>query len=204
MPPLIRLAEYSPVLKSLLVVACLLLPLQAMATPKTLVPEESQIEFVVKEMGVPVSGRFKRFDMALDFDPARPEHASAWLRIDVGSLSTGNEEADAIAVDADWMDKARAPFAEFRSTSIRILGPGRFEASGTLTMRNRQRVVSVQFASAEGPGGRTILNGSFVIRRRDFGIGGGVWNQDGVVAEEIPVKAHLTFVPASTTSRPKP
>src|SRR5476649_2941408 len=85
------------------------------AAPRSLLPEGGQIEFVVKQMGVPVPGKFKRFEAAIDIDPVKPEKSSANVRIDIGSLSTGNEEADAVAVGPDWMDKAHAPYAIFRS-----------------------------------------------------------------------------------------
>src|SRR5476649_1620240 len=109
------------------------------AAPRSLLPEEGQIEFVVKEMGVPVPGKFKRFEAAVDIDPAKPEKSSANVRIDIGSLTTGNDEADAVAVGPDWLDKGRAPYAVFKSVSMRDLGGGRYEAKGTLSIRNRER-----------------------------------------------------------------
>jgi polyisoprenoid-binding protein YceI len=172
----------------------------ALATPRSLVPEESQIEFTVKEMGVPVSGQFKRFEAQIDIDPAKPEKSSANMRIQIGSLTTGNEEADAIAVDPDWLDKARAPHALFKSTSIRVLGGGHYEARGALSIRNKEHDIIIQFISSEQAGGKTVISSDFVIKRSEFGIGGGIWNESGVVAEEIPVKVRLMLAPAATKS----
>jgi polyisoprenoid-binding protein YceI len=168
----------------------------ACAAPRALVPAESRIEFVVKEMGVPVHGVFKRFESTIDIDLARLPQSSALLKIDVGSLSTGTDEADAIAVDKDWLDKARAPFAVFRTTAIRALAPGRFEARGQLSLRNVSRDFTIQFTSADQAGGRTLIASEFVIRRADFGIGAGEWNEPGIVAEEIPVKVLLMLAAA--------
>src|ERR1035437_9481741 len=96
--------------KSLLVATFLVFSsFTAFASPRALVPEEGQIEFIVKEMGVPVSGKFKRFEAAIDIDAIKPEKSSASMRIDIGSLATGSDEADALAVGPDWLDKARAP-----------------------------------------------------------------------------------------------
>jgi len=58
-----------------------------------LLPEEGRIEFIVKELGVPVSGKFKRFEAAIDIDPVKPEKSSDAMRINIGSLSTGNIRA---------------------------------------------------------------------------------------------------------------
>ncbi len=189
--------------KAILLAACLACStLNAFATPRTLLPEESQIEFTVKEMGVPVSGQFKRFEAAIDIDPAKPERSSASMRIQVGSLTTGNDEADAIAVDPDWLDKTHAPVALFKSASIRVLGGGRYEAKGALSIRNKERDIVIQFISSEQAGGRTVISSDFVIKRSEFGIGGGVWNEGGIVAEEIPVKVRLMLAPTATKSNP--
>ncbi len=183
---------------ALLLSACLALaPAATWAAPRTLLPDESAIEFSVKEMGVAVSGRFKRFDAAIDIDAARPEKSSATVRVDVGSLTTGNDEADAIAVDADWLDKAHARTAMFRSTNIRVLAAGRYEAKGLLSIRNTERDIAFQFSSVDQPDGKTIINGEFALARSRFGIGGGVWNQGDVIADAIPVKVRLVLAPVA-------
>jgi polyisoprenoid-binding protein YceI len=189
--------------KSMVVATCLAFAsIIAFATPRTLLPEEGQIEFVVKEMGVPVPGKFKRFEAAIDIDPVKPEKSSANVRIDIGSLATGNEEADAIAVGPDWLDKAHAPYATFKSVSMRELGRGRYEAKGTLNIRNKERDIVIQFSTTDQAAGKTVINSEFIIKRSEFGIGAGVWNEGGVVAEEIPVKIRFTLTPAATKSSP--
>jgi polyisoprenoid-binding protein YceI len=165
------------------------------AMPRELAPEESKIEFVVKEMGVPVAGQFKRFEAVIDIDSGKLEQSHITMRIDIGSLTTGNEEADSLAIGADWLDRAHAPFGTFKSSAIRALGGGRYEAKGTLNIRNRARDIVFQFSSIDQPSGKTVVAGDFVIKRSEFGIGGGEWNQAGVVAEEIPVKVRLTLAP---------
>ena len=183
---------------SLLLSACLLLAsFSAGASPRTLLPEESVIEFSVKEMGVPVPGKFKRFDAAIDIDAVKPEKSSATVRIDVGSLTTGNDEADAIAVDPDWLDKPHAAYAVFKSSAIRMLAPGRFEAKGTLSIRNKERDFVVQFSSADQPDGKMLVTSEFAIARSQFGVGGGVWNQGDVVAETVPVQVRLVLAPVA-------
>ena len=158
--------------------------------------DQSQIEFTVKQMGVPVTGKFKKFDAALDIDLAKPEKSSAAIRIDIGSLATDNDEADAIAVGADWLDKVRAPLAIFQSTSIRALSAGRFEAKGSLSLKSVARPITLQFASSDQADGKTVITSEFKINRSEFGIGAGVWNQSGVVAEVILVKVKLLLSPA--------
>jgi len=189
--------------KSLLVATFLVFSsITAFASPRALVPEEGQIEFIVKEMGVPVSGKFKRFEAAIDIDPVKPEKSSANMRIDIGSLATGNDEADALAVGADWLDKAHAPYAIFKSASIRELSKGRYEAKGTLNIHNKEREFAIQFSATDQSGGKTIVTSEFIIKRPDFAIGAGEWNEGDVVSPEILVKVRLALAPAAAKSPP--
>jgi polyisoprenoid-binding protein YceI len=172
----------------------------AFAAPRAVLPEESQIEFVVKEMGVPVSGKFKRFDAAIDIDATKPEKSSVNLRIDISSLATGSDEADAVAVGPDWLDKARAPYATFKSASMRELSKGRYEVKGTLNIHSKERELVVQFNSIDQASGKTIITSEFVIKRPDFNIGAGEWNEVDVVSPEILVKVRLALAPAAAKS----
>lgn len=188
---------------SLLSVSCV-----ALAAPRPLIASESKIEFSVKEMGVAVPGEFTRFQANIDINPEKLEKSSADLHIEVGSLTTGSEEADAIAVDPNWLDKDHAPHAIFKSSAIKVLAAGRFEAKGTLSIRNKARDLVIQFNSADQADGKTVITSNFIIKRSEYGIGGGIWNEGGVVAEEIPVKVKLTLgkpkavEPVKATAKP--
>lgn len=171
------------------------------AIPRPVVSAESRIDFVVKEMGVPVKGTFAHFESTVDIDPVDPARSSAFLKIDVSSLTTASEEADAVAMDKDWLDMGHARYATFRSSSFRALGGGRFEADGQLSLRNRSRALVLQFTSVDQPSGRTLITSDFVIHRSDFGIGGGEWNAPGVVAEDIPVNVRLVLGAPGSASR---
>lgn len=167
----------------------------AIAAPRVLLPNQSAILFTVKEMGVPVSGRFRRFEALVDIDDATPERSKAELRIEIRSLTTGNDEADAIAIDANWLDAGHAPYAVYKSSTIRALSPGRYEAKGSLTIRNQTRELVMQFTSTKQASGNLDVSGEFIINRSDFGIGGGEWNQADIVAKEVAVKVHLVLAP---------
>ena len=163
----------------------------AMAAPRGVMVEGSEIVFRVKEMGVPVPGKFKRFEANIDIDPLRPDQSNASLRIDIGSLTTGNDEADAIAVDANWLDKRHAPFATFKTSAIRALSPGHFEATGSLNLRNKERVLTLQFTTVDQADGKTLVHSTFNIDRSTYGIGAGEWNEPGIVDEKIEVEVRL-------------
>ena len=58
-------------------------------------PARSEISFVSKQMGVPVEGRFRKFDAQIAFDPKKPEAGKVAFTIDLGSTTLGNPETDA-------------------------------------------------------------------------------------------------------------
>jgi polyisoprenoid-binding protein YceI len=181
----------------LILTALLLSSVNVSARPMVLLPGESRVEFTVTEMGVLVSGTFKRFEAKVDFDAEKPDRSGAELRIETASVDTGNSEADEIARNSDWLDTAHAPHAGFKSTAIRKPGGNRYEAVGTLTIRDRARDIVVRFDSSEPAKDKTVLSGDFTLKRSEFGIGGGVWNEGDVVSDEVVVKVTLALTPQS-------
>ena len=58
----------------------------APACAQTVVPAQSEIAFTSKQMGVPVDGKFRKFDAQVAFDPKRPEAAKIGFTIDLVRL----------------------------------------------------------------------------------------------------------------------
>lgn len=78
-----------------------------------LLPAQSEIVFVSKQMGVPVEGRFKKFDAQLAFDPAKPETSKIAFTVDVASATLGVPETDAELPKATWFNTSKFPQATF-------------------------------------------------------------------------------------------
>lgn len=182
-----------PAFARLATAALLLAAGVAQAAPRPLIAANSRIEFSIKEMGVTVSGQFMRFDAAIDLDPAKPESSSAKISVDIASLITGDHDADAIAVDQPWLNKAAFPKALFTSEAITPVGTNRYEVKGALTIRGKTRMITVPLMTTAQGDGRLIASGSFSLKRSDFGIGGGEWNEGDVVADDVAVTFRLTF-----------
>ena len=104
-------------------------------SPAKLVPAQSEVAFVTKQMGVPVDGRFKKFDAQISLDPKKPEAGSVAFSIDTGSASLGVPESDAEMPKAVWFNVAKFPQATFKSTAIKGLGNGKFEVAGKLDIK---------------------------------------------------------------------
>jgi polyisoprenoid-binding protein YceI len=164
-----------------------------LAGERPLLADKSEIGFTVTQMGVGVSGHFKRFEAKIALDPARPESGAAEISIDIASLSTGEPEADAEAQAKPWLDAAGFPKATFKSRSVRALGGNRYEVAGLLSIKGRAREITIPFTLEPQPEGVLLARGEFVLRRADFGIGGGEWNEGDLVANEVPVRFRLAL-----------
>jgi polyisoprenoid-binding protein YceI len=160
--------------------------------PAKLVPAQSEVTFVTKQMGVPVDGRFKKFDAQISLDPKKPEAGSVAFSIDTGSATLGVPESDAEMPKANWFNVAKFPQATFKSTAIKGLGNGKFEVAGKLEIKGSVRdvVVPVQITQS---GGNSTAIGSFLLKRLDFKIGEAEWADTTVVANDVTVKFKLAL-----------
>ncbi len=157
-------------------------------------PEQSRVSFVSKQMGVPVSGHFRRFSSQIAFDPARPEAAQARIEVDLASVDAGSREASDEVVGKDWFFVKNFPVAVFEARRVKPLGGNRFEVTGSLTIKGRSKDVTVQVTFMEA-GGIGSFDASFTLKRLDFGIGEGPWGDPGTVADEVQVIVKLVLRP---------
>jgi polyisoprenoid-binding protein YceI len=161
-------------------------------TPAKLVPAQSEVAFVTKQMGVPVDGRFKKFDAQITLDPKKPETGNVAFSIDMLSASMGVPETDSEMPKPIWFNAAKFPQATFQSSAIKGVGAGKFEVAGKLTIKGNVRdvVVPVQITQS---GGNSTATGSFVLKRLEFKIGEAEWADTTVVANDVTVKFKLAL-----------
>jgi polyisoprenoid-binding protein YceI len=152
----------------------------------------SEIAFTSKQMGVPVDGRFRKFDAQVAFDPKKPETAKINFTIDLASVSLGAAEVEAEVVKPDWFDTKKFPQASFQSTAVKAAGPGKYEVAGKLTIKGASQNVSVPVTLAQA-GAATTATGAFVIKRLDYKIGDGDWKDTSMVANDVQVRFKLAL-----------
>jgi polyisoprenoid-binding protein YceI len=162
------------------------------ALAQQVIPAQSEISFVSKQMGVPVEGRFKQWTAQINFDPKKPETGKVGFTIQTGSAGFGAAETDAEVPKPAWFNVAKFPQASFQSTSIKALGGGKFEVHGKLSIKGatQDAVVPVSVTQA---GAASTATGSFVIKRLDFKIGDGEWADTSMVANDVQVKFKLAL-----------
>ena len=163
-----------------------------LAAQQRLLPAQSEIAFTSRQMGVPLQGRFRVFDGQIEFDPKQPEAARIELRIDLASVSLGTSETEAELAKPGWFDTRRFPQASFTSTRVKPAGPGRFDVTGTFTLKGTSRELTVPVMLLQA-GPTTTVSSSFAIRRLDYRIGDGDWSDPSLVADEVQVKFRLAL-----------
>lgn len=176
-------------LAPLLAAVSLLAALPAQAQQKVL-PAQSEIAFVTRQMGVPVEGKFKKFDAQLSFDPKKPAATTVKFTIETGSAGFGSPETDAEVPKAEWFHVAKFPQATFQSTAVKATGPKTLEVSGKLSLKGQVRDVVVPVTLAQA-GATTTATGSFVVKRLEFKIGEGDWADTSMVANDVQVRFKL-------------
>jgi len=177
-------------------VAAIALALPAFAqAPRKVIAEKSHIRFAFKQMNVPVEGRFRKFDATVSFDPKKPEATRAEFEVDLGSIDLGNAEGETEARRKPWLHIEAFPKAKFVAAAVKATGPGRYEATGPLTIKGATQNITAPFTLVDAGGVRTV-EGQFGLRRLQFRIGDGPWADTETVADEVTVR--FRFVIPST------
>ncbi|MCF8167289.1 MAG: YceI family protein [Rhodoferax sp.] len=178
-----------PLALALLLAGLLALPAQAQ---QKLIADQSEISFVSKQMGVPVEGRFKKFEAQIVFDPAKLATSKIALTVDIASATLGAPEVDSELPKAPWFNTAKFPQATFQSSAIKSVGPGKFEVSGKLGIKGNTRDVVIPVSLAAN-GASTVASGTFPIKRLAFSVGDGDWADTSTVADDVQVKFKLAL-----------
>jgi polyisoprenoid-binding protein YceI len=143
-------------------------------------PAHSSVGFEVKHMMIAtVRGLFGEFDGQLEAAEDDPSNSSAWGRVQVASIDTGNAERDEHLRSPDFFDAERYPEIRFETVGIEHLDGGAYEVSGDLTIKDQTRRVQVRATvegAAEDPWGNERVGISIrgEIDRTEFGL---TWQQ---------------------------
>lgn len=175
--------------------ACALMAVAPTAfAQQKLVPAQSSLNFVIKQMGVPVEGQFKTFDAQVVFDPAKLATSRIGFTVDTGSATMGLKEVDVEMPKPVWLSAVKFPQATFQSSAIKPLGGGKFEVQGKLSIKGNARDVTVPVSLAQSGTASnltTTATGAFTIPRLAFKVGEDEWAETSLVADEVQVKFKL-------------
>jgi len=167
-------------------------PMAFAQAPQKIDRAKSFIRFVSKQMNVPVEGQFTRFDATVAFDPAKPEVTKAEFEVDLASIDLGNAEGETEARRKVWLNVEAFPKARFVAESVKAAGPGKYVATGALTIKGASQPVTAPFTLNEAGNTRNV-EGQFTMKRLAFKIGEGPWSDTDTVADEVLVRFRFTL-----------
>lgn len=166
------------------------------ASAQQLLPAQSEMAFTIKQMGVPVEGKFRKWTAQIAFDPKKPEAAKVRFALDTASAGFGHAETDAEIPKPVWFNSLKFPQASFESAAIKASGPGRFSVSGKLSIKGNTRDVTVPVSLVQAGAGANLVttaSGGFSLKRLEFKVGEGEWADTSMVADEVLVKFKLVL-----------
>lgn len=177
-------------MKKALLVTLLGVSLAAGAAALKTDPAKSSVSATFKQMNVPVEAKFKKFDAAIDYDPAAPDKAKATVNVDTASLDLGEADMNKEVAKKEWFNAAQFPKASFVSTGIQSAGAGKLTVSGKLTVKGKSSDVSFPL-TVKADGGKQVFDGALPIKRLAYNIGEGEWKDTSMVADEVIIKFHV-------------
>ena len=151
---------------------------------------KSSVTATARQIGVPMEGKFKKFDATVDFDPAKLATSAAKVEIDVSSFEIGDAETTKEVKGREWFDAAKFPKAVFQSTSIKAGAAGKYDVAGKLTIKGKTVDVVVPASYKQDAGGQ-VFEGVLLIKRTVFNIGDGEWKDTSVVADDVQIKFRI-------------
>lgn len=189
-------------LRKITILALLLLAGQACALEYNQVQlNQSALTFGYRQMGVAMDGKFSKFSAQISFDPAKLVSAQAHIDVNLASIDTGSSDADESVAGKLWFNTKVYPLASFVSTGVKLLAGNRYQATGKLSIKGRTLDVTAP-VTFQADGNRGSFDGSFNIKRLDYGIGIGEWTDLDTVAADVQIKFHLVVLAAPAAAPP--
>ena len=163
-----------PLSSSLLVFALLCVaPALAAAQQYQVDPIHSVIIFRIKHMDVGMFyGRFNAPQGSFTYDEQDPGKSSFQLSVKAQDFDSGNMKRDQHVRGPDFLNAKEFPTVTFKSTSVKPAGDNKLAVSGTLTLHGQTKPVTATLEKIGSNASRVGFEGTFDIKRSDFGITG--------------------------------
>ena len=119
------------------------------------------------------------------------------VTLEIKNMDSGNVGRDRFLLSPDFFNEREYPTAEFNSSSIKKLGEGTYEATGTFTMHGVSNPVTVRIddyttAHVERFGHRGGFECTFTVKRSDYGMD--LFVKEGTLGDEVTIIAAIEGV----------
>jgi len=161
-------------------------------------PNHTAAQFSVRHLGVStVRGAFTKVSGSAQHDPAEPSKDTLEATIDANSVDTRVEMRDNDLRSPRFFDVQKYPTITFHSKQAKVVGPGKLQLTGDLTIHGvtKQVVLDVDGPSAPikdpmGKGQRMGASATTKVNRQDFGVSA----LPGAVGDEITITIDAELV----------
>lgn len=165
--------------------ACMLSLFTQKFTP---IDNNSVVKFSIKNFGLNVTGTFKGLKGTVLFDPSRLAASTINVSVDVSTINTDNNSRDNHLKKEEYFDAANYPTISFASVKITAANKAdSFMMEGKITIKGVTKKVFFPFTAIH-KGEGYLLEGTFKLNRRDFGVGG-----KSMVMSDNPTVTLLVF-----------
>ena len=155
--------------------------------------DESHIGFVATYDEIPFEGRFENFEADIRFDPSALDQASFKVNVTIASVNTESPDRDEGMLEQDFFDASEYPSATFTSTAFaKSTNMEGYEVTGDLTIKGISKPILLEFNwAASDKTGR--LRGQGTVKRTDFKIGTGEWEEDDTIGFDVQIVFDLNL-----------
>jgi polyisoprenoid-binding protein YceI len=151
-------------------------------------PTTANVSFKLKMLGATVEGKFKGFTGTLKFDPDNVANSSLSASVDATTLDTDNNLRNKhLKEKSEFFNVAKYPTVKMKTTKIEKDGSN-FVGYFDLTIKETTKSVKIPFTFKQ-EGDKASFQGSAIINRRDWSVGGGTWGMSDNVTFMIVVNA---------------
>lgn len=147
----------------------------------------SRLGFTAQYSAEPVTGTFRKWSARIRFCPNDLPRASIAATINLASADTNDASRDENLRGASFFDVASFAKARFTASGFKLLAPGRYAASGTLSLHGVSRPVRLVF-NLKLAGDTADAQGSTTLNRLGFGVGSAEWTATDQIADPVTVK----------------
>jgi len=154
-------------------------------------PSGSSLNFTATQNNAPVRGEFRKFSGDIIFSPDALEQSRIVITVDMTSLTASYEDAETTLKTKDWFNIENFPKAVFEAESFKSLGGKQYEASGTLTITDIKKPITLSFTLDKFSKTSASASGEVTIKRNDFLIG---WSDTTNLQDEVSVAFNVNAV----------
>ncbi|MGH8426571.1 MAG: YceI family protein [Gammaproteobacteria bacterium] len=165
------------------------------ATQWSSLADQSTLGFVAHWQETPVPGKFAKFQVTAQLDPANPSGGSLKVKIVTTSVSASSADVTRAMRSKDWFDVDRYPSATFVSQAIAAQSGGALKIMGILKLKGHSRTVSFPLTLSH-EGNHPVLDGQLMLLRTGFDIGTGKWADGKIISVPVTIIFHVVLGPA--------